>query len=187
MLGRARAKSRASAAGSTGTAAEIGEAEKPARKLARRAAEARAAEARLAADLADAAQRSGIADDGFGPVDTGDDLLMTARARVAARRDDVGEIRRLLQAIRDARARRGLRRAGPRPQADRRAGAGQASTTAAARLAQARQSGRSRTRRLDRPLGRADSSACPASAAAADAAGAGARRWSTSASPAPPA
>ena len=49
---------------------------------------------------------------------------VTARARVAARRDDVGEIRRLLEAIRDARARRGLRRAGPRPQGDRRAGAG---------------------------------------------------------------
>jgi hypothetical protein len=81
-------------------------------KLARRAADSRAAAARHAAALADAAQRSGIADDGFGPVDpgaTGDpetDLLATARARVAARRDDIGEIRRLLDAIRDARAKR---------------------------------------------------------------------------------
>ena len=75
-------------------------------RLTRRAADSRAAAARHAADLADAAQRSGIADDGFGPVDAGDDLMATARARVAARRDDIGEIRRLLEAIRDARARR---------------------------------------------------------------------------------
>jgi len=75
-------------------------------RLARRAADSRAAAARHAANLADAAQRSGIADDGFGPVDAGDELMTTARARVAARRDDIGEIRRLLEAIRDARARR---------------------------------------------------------------------------------
>ena len=60
----------------------------------------------IAAALADAAQRAGIADDGFGPVDAGDELLATARARVAARRDDIGEIRRLLEAIRDAKAKR---------------------------------------------------------------------------------
>jgi len=75
-------------------------------RLGRRAAEARTQEARFAVDLADAAQRSGIAGDGFGPVDTGDELLITARARAVARRDDVGEIRRLLEAIRDARAKR---------------------------------------------------------------------------------
>ena len=95
-------------------------------KLSRRAADSRAAAARHATALADAAQRSGIADDGFGPIDPGttgdpgtaggqgtasepDDsagLLTTARARVAARRDDIGEIRRLLEAIRDARAKR---------------------------------------------------------------------------------
>jgi SbcC/RAD50-like, Walker B motif len=81
-------------------------------KLARRAADSRSAAARHAAALADAAQRSGIADDGFGPVDTGatgdpeTELLTTARARVAARRDDIGEIRRLLDVIRDARAKR---------------------------------------------------------------------------------
>ena len=85
---------------------QIAAAEATASKLGRRAADARAAEARFASDLADAAQRSGVADDGFGPVDSGDDLLVTARARVAARRDDVGEIRRLLDAIRDARAKR---------------------------------------------------------------------------------
>ena len=87
---------------------QLGEAEQAARKLSRRAAAARTAEAKFAVELADAAQRSGIADDGFGPVDSGDDLLDTARARVAARRDDVGEIRRLLEAVRDTRARRGF-------------------------------------------------------------------------------
>ncbi len=75
-------------------------------KLAQRVTGSRAEAARLAAALADAAQRSGITDDGFGPVDAGDELLATARARVAARRDDIGEIRRLLDAIRDARAKR---------------------------------------------------------------------------------
>src|SRR5580693_817654 len=85
---------------------QLGEAEAAARRLGRRAAEARAAQERFGADLADAALRSGIADDGFGAVDTGDDLLVTARARVAARRDDVGQIRGLLEAIRDARAKR---------------------------------------------------------------------------------
>src|SRR5690242_2938552 len=88
---------------------ELGEAEDGARRLTRRASAARNDADRYARELADAAQRSGIADDGFGPVDAGDDLILVARARVAARRDDVGEIRRLLQAIRDAQAKRGLR------------------------------------------------------------------------------
>ena len=85
---------------------QLGDAEAAARRLGRRAAEARAAQERFGADLADAALRSGIADDGFGPVDTGDDLLVTARARVAARRDDVGQIRGLLEAIKTARTKR---------------------------------------------------------------------------------
>jgi Putative exonuclease SbcCD, C subunit len=124
---------------------QLGEAEQAAAKLSRRVAEAAAAETRFAADLADAAQRSGIADDGFGPVDSGDDLLVTARARVAARRDDVGEIRRLLEAIRDARARRtfaeqdlGGKEAAERDQEEACAGAahrlGQARQTAAGEL-----------------------------------------------------
>ncbi|HEX4088388.1 MAG TPA: SbcC/MukB-like Walker B domain-containing protein [Trebonia sp.] len=75
-------------------------------KLAGRVTGSRAEADRIAAALADAAQRSGIADDGFGPVDAGDELIATARARVAARRDDIGEIRRLLDAIRDAKAKR---------------------------------------------------------------------------------
>jgi len=85
---------------------QLGEAEQTARRLSRRALDARAAEARLARELTDAAARSGIADDGFGPVDAGDDLLAVARARVAARRDDIGQIRKLLEAIRDAGIRR---------------------------------------------------------------------------------
>jgi hypothetical protein len=85
---------------------QLAEAEETANKLSRRAAQARAAQARFATELADAAHRSGIADDGLGPVDTGDELLVTARARIAARRDDVGEIRRLLEAIRDAKSKR---------------------------------------------------------------------------------
>jgi hypothetical protein len=75
-------------------------------KLAHRVTGSRAEADRISAALADAAQRSGIADDGFGPVDAGDELIATARARVAARRDDIGEIRRLLDAIRDAKAKR---------------------------------------------------------------------------------
>src|SRR5580693_7025355 len=75
-------------------------------KLANRVTGTRAEADRIAAALADAAQRAGIADDGFGPVDAGDELIATARARVAARRDDIGEIRRLLEAIRDAKAKR---------------------------------------------------------------------------------
>src|SRR5258708_5963807 len=85
---------------------QLAEAQQAAGKLSRRATAARTAEAKFSAELAYAAQRSGIADDGFGPVDSGDELLVTARARVAARRDDVGQIRRLLEAIRDAKAKR---------------------------------------------------------------------------------
>ena len=85
---------------------QLGEAEQTALKLRRRALDARTAEARLARELTDAAARSGIADDGFGPVDAGDELLAVARARVAARRDDIGQIRKLLESIRDAGIRR---------------------------------------------------------------------------------
>ncbi len=85
---------------------QLREAEQVAGKLSDRASTAREAATRLAARLSDAALRSGIAGDGFGPVDAGDDILATARARVAARRDDVSQIRRLLEAIRDARMRR---------------------------------------------------------------------------------
>ena len=117
---------------------DLGEAEEAARKLTRRAAAARNDADRFARDLADAAQRSGIADDGFGPVDSGDDLLLTARARVAARRDDVGEIRRLLEAIRDAKGKRPFAEQdlGGKQTAEQRQE--QAGLAAADRLAQAR-------------------------------------------------
>jgi Putative exonuclease SbcCD, C subunit len=116
----------------------LGEAEKAAAKLSHRAAEAAAAEAKFAAELADAAGRSGIVDDGFGPVDSGDDLQLTARARVAARRDDVGQIRRLLEAIRDAKAKRAYAEQdlGRKEAAEQ--GQEQACADAEARLAEAR-------------------------------------------------
>jgi Putative exonuclease SbcCD, C subunit len=118
---------------------ELSDAEGAARKLTHRAAAARNDADRYARDLADAAQRSGIADDGFGPVDSGDDLLVVARARVAARRDDVGEIRRLLQAIRDAKGKRSLREQdlGDKQTAEQKQE--KAGVAAAARLAEARQ------------------------------------------------
>jgi hypothetical protein len=118
---------------------QITDLETAAAKLRQRAAVASAAQARFAGDLADAAARSGIAGDGFGPVDTGDDLLITARARAVARGEDVGEIRRLLEAVRDAKA----KRAYAEEQADGQETAcraqEQACQSAAERLAQARQ------------------------------------------------
>jgi len=108
-------------------------------KLSRRAAEAKSAEARLATELADAAQRSGIADDGFGPVDPGDELLVTARARVAARRDDVGQIRALLEAIREAKARRAYTEQDVGRKETAESQQEQAAAAAEAKLAQARQ------------------------------------------------
>jgi hypothetical protein len=118
---------------------QIGEAEETAYKLTHRATEARTGEAKFAGDLADAAQRSGIADDGFGPVDSGDDLLNAARARVAARRDDVGEVRKRLEAVREARGRRGFleQDLGGKQTAEREQE--RASAAAQARLEQARQ------------------------------------------------
>jgi uncharacterized protein (TIGR02680 family) len=78
--------------------------ENEANKLARRAAQARNEALRHARNLADAGERSGIAGDGFGALDSGDDLLVTAKARVLARRDDVTEVRKILEAIREARS-----------------------------------------------------------------------------------
>jgi putative exonuclease SbcCD C subunit len=84
----------------------IADLETEAAKLSRRVAQARADADRYGRELADAGERSGIAGDGFGPLDSGDELLVTAKARVLARRDDVTEVRKILEAIRDARARR---------------------------------------------------------------------------------
>jgi hypothetical protein len=118
---------------------ELGEAEDAARRLTRRAVAARNDADRYARQLTDAAQRAGIADDGFGPVDSGDDLFLTARTRVAARRDDVGEIRRLLQAIRDAKGKRGLREQDLDGKQAAEEAQEQAAAAAAARLAAVRQ------------------------------------------------
>jgi hypothetical protein len=89
----------------------IADLEAEAAKLGRRAAQARNETRRFSRDLADAGERSGIAGDGFGPLTafletSGEDFLVTAKARVLARRDDVAEVRRLLEAIREARSRR---------------------------------------------------------------------------------
>jgi uncharacterized protein (TIGR02680 family) len=88
----------------------ISDLEAEADKLSRRVAQSRHEAERHARDLADAGERSGIADDGFGPLDPGpdggDEFLVTAKARVLARRDDVSEVRKVLEAIRDARSRR---------------------------------------------------------------------------------
>ena len=118
---------------------QLSDLEGAALKLTRRATAARNGADRYARDLADAAQRSGIADDGFGLIDSGDDLQVTARARVAARRDDVGEIRRLLEAVRDAKSRHGYAEQdlGRKETAEQEQE--QACETAGARLAQARQ------------------------------------------------
>src|SRR5260221_7536497 len=118
---------------------QLAEAQQAAGKLSRRATAARTAEAKFSAELAYAAQRSGIADDGFGPVDSGDELLVTARARVAARRDDVGQIRRLLEAIRDAKAKRAYAEQDLAVKATAEREQEQACAVAAARPAQARQ------------------------------------------------
>ncbi|QBI56606.1 SbcC/MukB-like Walker B domain-containing protein [Streptomonospora litoralis] len=57
--------------------------------------------------LGDAAERSGIAYDGDGPPDTGDDLPTTARARSAARRSDVEHLRSHLSTVAAAEKDRG--------------------------------------------------------------------------------
>jgi hypothetical protein len=84
----------------------IADLESEAAKLSRRAAQARADAGRYARELADTGERSGIVGDGFGPLDSGDDLLVTAKVRVLARRDDVSEVRKVLEAIREAKSRR---------------------------------------------------------------------------------
>jgi SbcC/RAD50-like, Walker B motif len=117
----------------------IRQAQAAASKLQRRVADAKAAEARHAAELADAGIRSGIADDGFGPVDSGDELLTTARARVAARGDDVRAIRQLLDQVRKARDRRGYAEADLGAKAADEQEQAAASDRAAQRLATARE------------------------------------------------
>ncbi|GAB2502621.1 TIGR02680 family protein [Nocardiopsis aegyptia] len=66
----------------------------------------RAAARRLSGELAEAADAAGIGHDAEGPVDTGEDLPTTARARAAAREDDVRAVREHLDALDEAEATR---------------------------------------------------------------------------------
>ncbi|RNL87605.1 TIGR02680 family protein [Halostreptopolyspora alba] len=64
--------------------------------------ELRASVDRNARALLDAAELAGIDNDGDGPVDTGEDLPTTAKARARARRDDVAAVSAELQSVRQA-------------------------------------------------------------------------------------
>jgi chaperonin cofactor prefoldin len=70
-------------------------------RLADRLAEVERAADRHARRLAETADSSGISRDGS-PADTGEDLPVTAKARAAARRDDILEVRDHLALVRDA-------------------------------------------------------------------------------------
>ncbi|NYH55640.1 hypothetical protein HNR06_005229 [Nocardiopsis arvandica] len=61
----------------------------------------------LAAELAETVAQAGLDHDGEGPVDTGDDLPVTAQARATARRADVAAVRELLGDLARAEAARG--------------------------------------------------------------------------------
>jgi uncharacterized protein (TIGR02680 family) len=52
--------------------------------------------------LVEAAERAGIASDGDGPADTGEDLLVSAAARTTARRDDIACLRDRLSEVGEA-------------------------------------------------------------------------------------
>jgi putative exonuclease SbcCD C subunit len=70
-------------------------------RLADRLAEVERAAGRHARRLAETAESSGIRWDGS-PADTGEDLPVTAKARAAARRDDIREVRDHIALVRDA-------------------------------------------------------------------------------------
>jgi hypothetical protein len=59
----------------------------------------RLAVGRWTAALEDAAERAGIAADGDGPADSGEELLVDASARATARRDDVAHVREQLALV----------------------------------------------------------------------------------------
>jgi len=86
-LGRARANVSEESAEAARLGDRLGEAERAAGRHARR--------------LADTADSSGIGRDGS-PADTGADLPVTAKARAAARRDDIREVRDHIALVRDA-------------------------------------------------------------------------------------
>lgn len=61
----------------------------------------------LAAELARSGEQAGLAHDGEGALDTGEDLLRTAQARATARRDDVAVVRERLDGLARAENARG--------------------------------------------------------------------------------
>ena len=81
--------------------ANVSELAVEAARLADRVAEVDRALDRHARRLAETAEGSGISRDGS-PADTGEDLPVTAKARAAARRDDIREVRDHLAHVRDA-------------------------------------------------------------------------------------
>ena len=80
----------------------IGDLTVEAEVVAGRLAEKRGAGELHARDLAEAAEVSGIARDGQGPADTGDDLPETAKARAAARHGEIADVRAFLAKATDA-------------------------------------------------------------------------------------
>ena len=81
--------------------ANVSELAVEAARLADRVAEVNRALDRHARRLAETAEGSGISRDGS-PADTGEDLPVTAKARAAARRDDIRDVRDHLAQVRDA-------------------------------------------------------------------------------------
>jgi hypothetical protein len=81
--------------------AHVSEESAEAARLADRLAEVERAAGRHARRLAETADSSGIGRDGS-PPDTGADLPVTAKARAAARRDDIREVRDHIALVRDA-------------------------------------------------------------------------------------
>ena len=80
--------------------ANVSELSAEAARVAEKMAEADRAVDRHARRLAEAADSSGISRDGS-PADTGEDLPVTAKARAAARRDDIREVRDRLAHVRE--------------------------------------------------------------------------------------
>jgi uncharacterized protein (TIGR02680 family) len=70
----------------------------------RRLESARSAAGRWMGALEDAAERAGVAADGDGPADSGEELLVDASARATARRDDVARVREHLTLVAGAEA-----------------------------------------------------------------------------------
>ncbi len=85
----------------TRAVANVGELEHEAAGVAVQLAEIERAADRNARQLVETADRAGLTRDGE-PADTGEDLQVTAKARTAARRDDIREIREHIGRVKDA-------------------------------------------------------------------------------------